>query len=242
MTKFKRNKLNDLFKSLPDGVPVTSGDLATLDISASLAVQYVRAGWLTRLSRGVFSRPGPLDLHACLRFLEGRMEGLHVGGKTALDWYGIRHNLAHRRVLRLYGWASGPLPAWFTENFPESSYHRLRLFDESPTALLHVLPYQNREEAPLVSTPERATLELLSEVGVRQPLQEAQDILESAPHLRASVLQELLERCRQVKTVRLCLTIGSDLGLPWASKLDAKRLPKGRGRWVGQTKEGFLIL
>lgn len=170
------------------------------------------------------------------------MEGLHVGGKTALDWYGIRHNLAHRRVLRLYGWTSGPLPAWFTESFPESSYHRLRLFDESPTSLLHVLPYQNGEEAPLVSNPERAALELLSEVGVRQPFEEARDLLEGAPHLRVSVLQELLEQCRQVKTVRLCLAIGSELGLPWASKLDTKSLPKGRGRWVGKTKEGFLIL
>ena len=242
MTNSKRNKLNSLYKSLPDGVPVASADLAALDISASLAVQYVRSGWLTRLSRGVFSRPGPLELHASLRFLEGRMKGLHVGGKTALDWYGIRHNLAHRPALRLYGWASGPLPPWFVESFPGSSYHRLRLFDESPTALLHVFPHENREEAPLVSTPERAALELLSEVGVRQPLQEARDILEGAPHLRASVLQELLERCRQVKTVRLCLTIGRDLGLPWAGRLDTEELPKGRGRWVGQTKEGFLIL
>lgn len=243
MTNTNRNKLNKLYKALPDGSPVASDELAALGISASLAVQYARAGWLTRLARGVFSRPGPLELHASLRFLETRMEGLHVGGKTALDWHGIRHYLANRPVLRLYGWASGPLPVWFTERFPESSYHRLRLFDEPPAAPLQVMPHQQREKSPLVSTPERAALELLSEVGVRQPLQEARDILESAPHLRASVLQELLQRCRQVKTVRLCLTIGSELGLPWAGKLDAQRIPKGRGgRWVGQTKEGFLIL
>lgn len=171
------------------------------------------------------------------------MEGLHVGGKTALEWHGIRHYLTHRPALRLYGWGSGSLPPWFTERFPESSYHRLRLFDELPTELLHVLSHQSLEGAPLVSTPERAALELLSEVGVRQPLQEAREILEGAPHLRASVLQELLERCRQVKTVRLCLTIGSELGLPWADKLDAERIPRGGGgRWVGQTKEGLLIL
>jgi hypothetical protein len=168
------------------------------------------------------------------------MEGLHVGGKTALDWYGFRQYLAHRPVLRLYGWASGSLPAWFVERFP-SSYHRLRLFDETPPALLGVSPFERSEVAPLVSEPERAALELLSEVGVRQPLQEAREILESAPHLRSAVLQELLARCRQVKTVRLCLMIGRDLGLPWAKKLDAASLPKGR-RWVGRSKEGLLIL
>lgn len=135
------------------------------------------------------------------------------------------------------------MPAWFTENFAGSSYHRLRLFDESPPTLLRVSRYHRREDAPLVSEPERATLELLSEVGVRQPLEEARDILEGAPHLRVSVLEELLTRCRQVKTVRLCLMIGNELGLPWADKLDATKLPTGSGRrWVGQSKEGLLIL
>ena len=235
-----RNKLNNLYQHLPDGVPIDSEELATLGVSAALAVRYVRSGWLIRLSRGVFSRPGPLDLHACLRFLESRIEGLHVGGKTALEWHGIRHYLTHRSTLRLYGWASRSLPAWFTERFP-SSYHRLRLFEEAPAEMLRVSSYQRREGAPLVSEPERAVLELLSEVGVRVPLQEAQEIVEAAPHLRAAVLQELLARCRQVKTVRLCLMIGEELGLPWADKLDVEQLPKGK-RWVGQSKEGRLIL
>ncbi|MGB5147694.1 MAG: type IV toxin-antitoxin system AbiEi family antitoxin domain-containing protein, partial [Porticoccaceae bacterium] len=38
---------------------------------------------------------------------------------------------------------------------------------------LHAGPFEKRSGAPRVSTPERALLEVLSEVGVRQPLQEA---------------------------------------------------------------------
>ena len=45
-------------------------------------------------------------------------------------------------------------------------------------------PFENRANAPLVSTPERALLELLDEVGVRQPLQEAREIAESTYSLR----------------------------------------------------------
>jgi len=91
--------------------------------------------------------------------------------------------------------------------------------------------------------PERAVLELLSDVGVRQPLQEARDLLEGTPSLRAAVLQELLERCKQVKAVRFCLTLGRELNLPWAAKLDPKRLPTGsEQRWVGRSKEGLLVL
>ena len=237
------SKLNDLFREVKPGHPVTSEELGALGVSADLAVHYVRAGWLTRLARGVYARPDtPLELYPSLQQLERRREGLHVGGKTALDWHGVRHNLAQRPQLQLYGWASGSLPAWFTERFP-ASYHRLRLFDEPPDAPLRVSRFQHRSDGPLVSEPERAVLELLSDVGVRQPLQEARDVLEGATSLRAAVLQELLAQCKQVKTVRLCLTLGRDLELPWAAKLDPDRLPTGSDkRWVGRSKEGLLVL
>lgn len=237
------SKLSGLHRRLKPGSPATSEDLSAWGISADLAVHYVRAGWLTRLARGVFARPDtPLELHASLLLLERRLRGLHVGGKAALDWHGVRHNVARQPVLQLYGWESGPLPPWFAGRFP-SVYHRLRLFDEEPDAQLRVSRFQRRADGPLVSDPERAVLELLSDVGVRQPLEEARDILEGTPSLRAAVLQELLARCRQVKTVRLCLTLGRDLGLPWAAKLDPKRLPTGSQRpWVGRSKEGLLVL
>jgi hypothetical protein len=235
--------LNELYSNLRPGSPVSSKELSTMGVSADLAVHYVRAGWLTRLARGVFARPDdPLDLHPSLRLLERRLKGLHVGGKSALDWHGVRHNVAQQPTLQLYGWASGPLPRWFTERFP-SSYHRLRLFEEKPDALLRVSRFQRKNDGPLVSDPERAVLELLSDVGVRQPLQEARDLLEGTPSLRAAVLQELLARCKQVKTVRLCLTLGRELNLPWAAKLDPTQLPTGsRQRWVGRSKEGLLVL
>ena len=236
-------KLNNLYARVPPGSPVTSEELAGLGVSADLAVHYVRAGWLTRLARGVFSRPDvPLDLHRSLRLLERRFRGLHVGGKSALDWHGVRHNVEQQPRLMLYGWASGPLPSWFNDRFP-SRYRRLRLFDEQPEALLRVSSFQRQVDGPLVSEPERAALELLSEVGVSQPLQEARDLLEAAPSLRAAVLQDLLTRCKQVKTVRLCLTLGRELDLPWAAKLDPKLLPTGSAqRWVGRSTEGLLVL
>jgi hypothetical protein len=237
------SKLNDLYAHVKPGSPVTSDDLATLGVSADLAVHYVRAGWLTRLARGVFARPDtPLELHPSLRLLERRLPGLHVGGKTALDWQGVRHNISQQPHLQLYGWSSGSLPTWFTERYP-STYRRLRLFDEQSDLLLRVSRLQRQVDGPLVSEPERAVLELLSDVGVRQPLQEARDLLEETPSLRAAVLQGLLARCKQVKTVRLCLTLGRELSLPWVSKLAPKRLPTGsEQRWVGRSKEGLLVL
>ena len=243
MATIHRDKLNKLYTHLLPATPLTSDDLAALGISADLAVHYVRAGWLQRLARGVYCRPNdPPALHPSLVLLQRSFEGLHVGGKSALDWYGIRHYLSQRPVLHLYGWKAGRLPDWFTERFP-AEYHRKRLFKEQPSALLHVRPFENRKGGALVSAPERALLEVLSEVGVRQPLQEARELVESTYSLRADLLRDLLKRCTSVKTVRLCLQLGRELSQPWADKLDPSQLPKGSDRaWVSRSDDGLLVL
>src|SRR5579872_5063362 len=106
-------KLKSLYTHVASGTPLTSQDLAALKISADLAVHYVRSGWLTRLARGVYARPNDqLMLHPSLLLLQRNLEGLHVGGKSALDWYGIRHYVAQQPVLHLYGWAAAHLPTW----------------------------------------------------------------------------------------------------------------------------------
>ena len=240
MATIHRDKLNKLYSYLKAGTPVTSEDLATLGISADLAVYYVRAGWLERLARGVYCRPNdPPALDPSLKLIERSFEGLHVGGKSALESHGIRHYIAQRPLLELYGWKAGRLPDWFTRRFP-AEYHRKRLFEESPGALLHIQTFDN---LPSVSTPERALLEVLSEVGVRQPLQEARELVESSYSLRADVLAELLKQCLSVKTVRLCLQLGQELSQPWTGKLDPSQLPKGSDRpWVSRSADGLLVL
>src|ERR1039457_4031308 len=71
MTTTGKSILNRLYARTVAGTPVTSEDLASLGVSADLAVHYVRAGWLNRLARGVFVRQGEAPgLHPSLRLLE----------------------------------------------------------------------------------------------------------------------------------------------------------------------------
>ncbi len=238
------NKLKVLTEHLTPGAPLTSNDLGKLGISADLATHYVKAGWLTRLTRGVYAKPGDeLSVRPSLFALQRTHADLYVGGKTALDWYGYRQYIAHRPILHLYSWSTIPrLPSWFTKRFTVA-YHRKRLFHETPKHLLFVGPFENRIHEPNVAEPERAALEVLSEVGVRQLLQEARELLESTYTFRANVLQELLQNCTSVKTVRLCLQLGKELSLPWAEKLDESILPKGSSKaWVSNGPEGMLVL
>lgn len=243
MATTNTSKLNRLYTRLSAGAPITSAQLAEMGISADLTVHYARSGWLQRLARGVYCKPGePLHLYPSLLVLQRQVAGLHVGGKTALEWYGVRQYVSQQVVLHLHGWATANLPDWFTRAFP-SEYHRKRLFDEKPERMLGVSPFENREGAPLVSTPERALLELLDEVGVRQPLQEAKEITEGTYTLRAAVMMDLLKQCKRVKTVRLCLMLGRELSLPWFDKLDAAVLPKGsKSPWISKSKTGLLVL
>src|SRR3546814_15936634 len=91
MTTTGKSKLNMLYTRLAPSTPLTSDDLAAMDISADLAVHYVRAGWLVRLARGVYGRPNDtVALHPSLLLLQRRFKGLHVGGKSALAGYGVR--------------------------------------------------------------------------------------------------------------------------------------------------------
>lgn len=243
MATINRSKLNSLLSGLPSGTPISSEDLAREGISADLAVHYARAGWLRRLARGVYCRPdAPLQRDPSLLLLQRQIPALHVGGKSALDWHGIRHYVSQVPTLQLYGLVSARLPQWFTDAFP-SEYHRKRLFSSDTTGMRHTGPFEGRANAPDVSAPERAFLEMLSEVGVRQPLAEARELAESTYGLRASILGELLRQCTNVKTVRLCLHLGHELSLPWAKKLNAAKLPTGgSSAWVSQTDEGLLVL
>ena len=183
-----------------------------------------------------------MQLDPCLEFLGRRTPGLHVGGKTALAWMGLRHNVAFRETLCLWGPRQTKLPPWFTQRFP-SRYTTRELFS---AALPKGFALNPRPESPcgvVVSDPERGLLEMLSEVGVHQGIEEARNIMEMASSLRMEVLRPLLDCCRQIKAIRLCVSWSKELGLPWAeevAKSFAARI--GNSRWVGKTKEGRTLI
>jgi len=104
---------------MPRGAPLASAELKNIGVSAPLAYQYVKRGWLNKLGRGVFTLPADeLQRDATLKFLANRMPGLHVGGKTALAWRGVRHNIPSKERLTIWGLESRKLPAWFSSRFP----------------------------------------------------------------------------------------------------------------------------
>jgi len=212
-------------------------------VSSALAHHYLKSGWLTRLGRGVFMFPNDTLRQAdCLKFMARRLRGFHVGGKTALAWRGVRHNLPAQEPLWLWGDQKARLPEWFLERF------RARYTTRSPFAssLPKGFGLQTLPETPdgvMVSVPERAMLELLSEVGVHQGIEEARHIIESLRALRPDVLATLLKHCPRVKVARLCVLWAEEFNLPWAvAARKAAGKEHGRSRWTARFKDGTTLI
>ncbi len=239
----RSNLIRRLQTALPRGAPVDHRQLATLGVSSALAHHYLKTGWLARLGRGVFMFPNDtLRQEDCLKFLAGRMPGFHVGGKTALAWRGVRHNLPTREPLSLWGEGKGPLSPWFRERFPARYTARNPFADKLPRDF-GLQPLPETPQGVPVAVPERALLEMLSEVGVHQGIEEARNIMEGVRSLRPEVLATLLKNCQRVKVVRLCVGWAEELNLPWAAgarRAAGNRL--GRGRWTARLKDGTLLI
>jgi hypothetical protein len=235
----KSNSFKTVLARLPRGEPLSTASLKAYGVSAFRASALARSGWLIHLARGVYMLPGDtLTRDGCLAFLSTRLPGFHVGGKTALAWRGVRQNIAFREVLTLWGYQPGRLPPWFTTRF-ESRYQATQLFDARLPKGAGLQPLPTGHSEILVSVPERALLELLSDVGKTQSLSGARQLVETLSTLRAKTLDELLAHTTRIKVVRLAELMAKDLNLPWAplAKRHSQRLGGGK-RWIAVSKSG----
>lgn len=230
---------------LPRAQPFDAQTLAALGASPQLAARYVHSGWLDRLARGVYAFPGDdLSRDGCVQFLQERVGGLHVGGKSALALQGIRHNLGVPGSLVLWGDQRFALPDWVTARHP-ARYVSAALFKwprDLPSAKTLTTPPGSAR--PLsVSVPERAVLELLYDVGTHESLEEAHNLFGGLRNLRKDLMARLLTRCTSVKAVRLFLTWARETQLVDVDEMRKQfKLPVGSDlRWMSRLKDGTLL-
>lgn len=182
-----------------------------------------------------------LNRDAALVFLESKIEGLHIAAKSALARQGYQQNLSPVAVPIVWGAAQGKLPAWFTERF-ECRYSGSQLFDPGVDPGSGLLRLPEAPDGPLVAEPERALLEMLSEVGVHQELEEARLIMESMRQIRTKRLLYWIRACNRVKAVRLCAYLARQMGMPWSEKvLDGIPDAKLQHRWVVRLPDGSTL-
>jgi hypothetical protein len=243
----KHSLLRPLLQNLPHGLPFGLAELQEHGVSPMLAAKYAKSGWLQRLEHGTYGYPNDtLHLDQCLLYLQKRSPGLHVGGKTALSWQGIRHNISSRSKIHLWGTLRFRLPEWFTSRFP-GQYHQRVLFDRME--LRQLLPDEgfvqlaDHATTLCVSGRERALLEVLNEVGVTQDLEEATYLFESFTSMRLEVVGALLASCTRIKTARLFLQLAEQSdAIDVVSLRERFDLKLGsKTRWTRRLRNGTLL-
>jgi hypothetical protein len=173
-----------------------------------------------------------------------------VGGRTALELQGFAHYLSPGRPREIHLYGTGKPPSWVfklkLENrfvfhnagrlFKTESSRRNRSEAGSDTEkyLLqgsYVRRPWGQWEWPLtMSSPERASLELLDEVPQRETFHQADVLMEGLRSLSPQRVHMLLVACRSVKVKRLFLWFAERHQHPWLKKLDRKGIDLGHGK------------
>lgn len=238
--------IKPLLAHLPHGAPFSLATLKSLGVSTKLAAQYVKSGWLVRLGQGIYAFPGdPLDLERCLLLLQEIVPSLHIGGKRALALHGVRHFVEPAPEWQLWGASRFALPAWIQKRC-RARYVYTSLFKWEGDPSLEALTISSPPgvtEGLRVSVPERSVLEMLSEAGGAQDLEEAWQLFESLRNLRGPIQGRLLACCQSVKTKRLFLSWARKTGIVDADRLISEyKIDVGSpSRWMSRLKDGTLL-
>ena len=255
----KVNKLNRLQRLLPEGLVVDAAWLEAQGYSRALRSRYLTSGWLEQPARGSFRRPGGKLLwqHVVVSLYGLLHLPAVVGGRTALELHGFSHYASSTGLREVHLYGEPPFPTWVRKLTldPPLVFHRAsklfgtrhlaaaagrvswnpqaQRFTGSPPAAsgsLTRLSWGQWDWPLIVSTPERAILELLDEVPDRETFHQADMLIESLRTLSPRRLQRLLEECRNVKVKRLLLWFAERHGFPWLPALTPGRIDCGAGK------------
>jgi hypothetical protein len=194
---------------------------------------YIRSKTLQAVSRGVYRKPGPpLKWQNIVYSINSLGYSVHVGHIASLQFHGFTHylELSGTKTISLY--CDRKLPQW---TFEMEIKDKIQQVSRSPFSFeratgLDEIPFGTWDWPIRYSIPERAFMELLSTVDSATEIQQADKLFEGAANLRPSIVQEMMEQCRQVKAKRLFLWLAMRHDFSWFKKLDISKLDLGKGK------------
>lgn len=254
MTVQTGKKLNWLERELPEGLLVDAAWLEAQGYSRSLRSQYVSAGWLDQPARGVYRRSrGSLSWEQVVISLQALLHfPISVGGRTALDLQGYAHYLSQsQRVIQLYG--DKKLPGWVTKLpvGPKFQYHNRTRFlpkidqqtdkvsisasvtDKSEITqpgALRIMRWGQWDWPLVISTPERAILELIDELPNKETFHLVDVTMEGLANVSPRRMQKLLESATSIKVKRLFFFFADRHHHRWLDHIEREKINLGKGK------------
>lgn len=221
--------------------------------SRQLLNHYVNAGWLTRPARGVYRRPrgSPTwqQLVVSLQMYLG--SPLVIGGRTALELLGYAHYLPQKeQAVHLYG--PKPPPGWLNKVRLGSRFHyhndhrlfgnllvtpelkKLATVASAKTTDVNLtlteLQLSQWDWKLVLSTPERALLELLDELPAHETFHQVDMLMQGLTSLSPRRLKRLLQDCKSVKVKRLFFFFADRHAPSWLKALKTDDFDLGSGK------------
>ncbi len=235
MTSKNKQKINQLLKAAPKGAVLTTSWLKEQGISNKLAWWYVKSGWFERISDGAYSFVGSnISWAGAVAAVQQQLKlPIYPGGKTALQLLGKGHYVSmDLQVIQLFAVPKTKVPKWLQASYWEETLmvYRPALFSSDSNAWL--ASFEIAGQSIMVSSPEKASLELCYLVPNEVTFSEAALIIEGLARMRPKLLQSLLEACLSYKAKRLLLYLAEYFQHPWVQEIDLSRVDLGKGKRV----------
>lgn len=235
-----RRKL--LEEEIPEGTIITRKWLKENSSLDNHAIDnLVKSGRLKLLKKGVYTR-GKVQftwqsIVYTLQFVINT--DLIVGGLTALELKGFAQYISNSRKTTIHLYGNDKLPTWINELSDDLTFirhNRKEVFSfmeqsSSENYLTRNFWKEGMKEIKM-SIPEKACLEMLSNVPNKISFEHADQLIQGMTNLSPRVLQKLLEECSNVKVKRLFLWFGQKHNYSWFSKLDQSKFDLGSGNRV----------
>jgi hypothetical protein len=235
LNKEAREQLKQL---LPVSMVATKQWLLDQGLSLHFLDNAVRSRTLIPLTSGVYtlyeeSVRWPAVVSSLQRMSE---QPIHVGGLTALELAGLTHFLLTASEIQVHLFLESRLPPWVNRipvNAKFEQHGTVRLWPES---VMHnsryTLEYVWQEGLPPVaySCPEKAILEVLTDVPSAVSFEHADALMQTLAHLSPRKVDALLRTCRNIRVKRLFLWLAERNGHAWFYRLDPASYDLGNGK------------
>lgn len=253
MTIQTKTKLNFLTNQVAESLLIDSQWLEAKGYSRALRHQYVASGWLEQPAHGVFRRPrGNIAWQQVVISLQTLLKSpVSIGGRTAIEVGGYAHYLPQTQS-QIHLYSDTKQPAWlFKLPVPETFvvHNRARFLPApviSPEAIsfeistslenalmpagLMAIPWGHWSWPLIISSPERAYLELLDELPQSESFHMADVIMEGLSNLSPRRMQSLLEAATSIKVKRLFFLFAERHNHAWLKYLDTSKIDLGKGK------------
>ena len=232
MTRRNPTKLNRLLSAWPTGLVKTLFELRKSGYSRQLINFYVQSSWLKMIASGAYLRFNEEpSIYGVMNALNEQLNlSLHLGGSSALEYYGYSHYVYFNKKEIYYLYVSDSkdtvVPSWVNSLPMKINTVNKHLFKSN---LALVVKVENKIKF-VISRPERAILELLAFVPNKYSFEFANLTIEGLQSLDPVMMQRLLEQCSSIKVKRLFLYLAEENNLACFKRLDLESIELGKGK------------